>query len=136
MGTVYETITLKNLRDVLNAQCGYKEEDEIHQTQVKVIVDTGTSTLCITEELRLQLGLDIMGERPVTVANGAVEMAKMANWVEIHWKDRSTACQPMVVPGCQEILLGCIPLESMDLIVDPVRLELAGAHGDKIVYRA
>jgi hypothetical protein len=29
--------------------------------------------------------------------------------------------------------LGAIPLEDMDLIVNPVKQELAGAHGDEIV---
>jgi hypothetical protein len=30
-----------------------------------------------------------------------------------------------------EALLGVIPLEDMDLIVDPVKQELVGRHGDK-----
>ena len=133
MGTVHAIITLKNLRDVIGADFGYV--DEIRQFQVETIVDTGASTLCITEELCRQLGLEIIGEKPVSVANGARVMAKIADWVEIHWKDRSTACRPYVVPGGKETLLGCIPLEAMDLIVDPVRQELAGAHGDQIVHR-
>jgi hypothetical protein len=29
--------------------------------------------------------------------------------------------------------LGVIPLEDMDLVVDPVKQELAGAHGDEAV---
>jgi hypothetical protein len=32
--------------------------------------------------------------------------------------------------GTEEILLGVIPLEDMDLIVNPVDGCLAGAHGD------
>ena len=134
MGIVHATITLKNLRDDIGADFGYV--GEIRQAQVKTIVDTGASTLCITEELCSQLGLEIIGEKPVSVANGARVMAKLADWVEIRWKNRSTACQPYVIPGGRKILLGCIPLEAMDLIVDPVRQELAGAHGDEIVHMA
>jgi hypothetical protein len=33
-------------------------------------------------------------------------------------------------------LLGVIPLEFMDLIVDPVRQELVGAHGDEVILMA
>jgi hypothetical protein len=40
-------------------------------------------------------------------------------------------CEPWVVPGADHILLGAIPLEDMDLIVDPKNLKLIGAHGDK-----
>jgi hypothetical protein len=37
----------------------------------------------------------------------------------------------LVVSGDGKILLGAIPLEDMDLMVDPVRQELTGAHGDE-----
>jgi hypothetical protein len=33
-------------------------------------------------------------------------------------------------------LRGAIPLEDMDLIIDPKRQELIGAHGDEVVTRA
>jgi hypothetical protein len=31
------------------------------------------------------------------------------------------------------VLLGAIPLEDMDLIVNPAKGELVGAHGDEVV---
>jgi hypothetical protein len=34
-----------------------------------------------------------------------------------------------------DVLLGVIPLEFMDLIVDPVAEQLVGAHGDRIISR-
>ena len=39
-------------------------------------------------------------------------------------------CNPRVV-GSGNILLGVIPLEHMDLMVDPVSQTLVGAHGEK-----
>ncbi|MDR0315451.1 MAG: hypothetical protein LBH97_00960 [Treponema sp.] len=42
-------------------------------------------------------------------------------------------CEPWVVSGNGKILLGAIPLENMDLIVDPARQVLTGAHGDEEV---
>ena len=53
--------------------------------------------------------------------------------MEVNWKDRSMVCQPLVIPGKGEVLLGAIPLEDMDLIVDPARQVLTGAHGDEIL---
>ncbi|MDR0551023.1 MAG: hypothetical protein LBG72_03275 [Spirochaetaceae bacterium] len=41
-----------------------------------------------------------------------------------------------VVKDASEILLGVLPLEGMDLIVDPARQKLVGAHGDQVVYLA
>jgi len=37
------------------------------------------------------------------------------------------------VPNANNVLLGAIPLEDMDLIVNPKKLELVGAHGDEAV---
>jgi len=135
MGTVYATITIKNQFDVRDALNRYIKEDEVRQATVEAVADTGAITLFITEELRQQLGLDIVGEWPVTVANGAVEVAKRTDAVEVHWKDRSMVCRPYVLPNGNETLLGAIPMEDMDLIVDPAREMVVGAHGDKIVHR-
>jgi hypothetical protein len=40
-------------------------------------------------------------------------------------------CQAWVIPNAKEILLGAIPLEDMDLMVDPAGRKLVGAHGDE-----
>jgi hypothetical protein len=40
----------------------------------------------------------------------------------------------MVLPGQKEILLGVIPLEDMDLRVNPVECCLEGIHGDDWVH--
>ena len=136
MGTVYATITIKNQFDINKVELGLIKGEDIRQATVEAVVDTGAITLFITEELRQQLGLGIVGEWPVFVANGAVEMAKRTEAVEVHWEDRSMVCRPNVLLNSSEILLGVIPMEDMDLIVDPAREALVGAHGDKILHRA
>jgi hypothetical protein len=52
--------------------------------------------------------------------------------VMVCWKDRETPCQAVVLPGEAEVLLGALPLEGMDLTVNPLRNEVTGAHGDTI----
>jgi len=54
--------------------------------------------------------------------------------VKIQWKDRNTELPAIVVAGAKNVLLGALPLEAMDLIVDPVHKQLAGAHGDQPVH--
>ena len=44
-------------------------------------------------------------------------------------------CNPVVVPGDGNVLLGALPLEDMDLIVDPKKQIIKGAHGNKAVGR-
>jgi clan AA aspartic protease len=130
---VYADIVLKNAGDVTGVHRGFTKEEDVRKVSAKALVDTGTGTLVINEDIRRKLGLEIRGMRRATLANDAREMCKVTEPVEIHWKDRETVCPALVVSGAGDILLGAIPLEDMDLIVDPVRRELAGAHGDEVV---
>jgi clan AA aspartic protease len=132
MGIVQAEITLKNIRDKMKAEEGYIKEPEIRQTTVQAVVDTGAITLVINDQLRQQLGLGIVGAKQATLADNSKKMIQIAETVEVHWKNRSMTCQPWVV-SAGRILLGAIPLEDMDLIVDPGSQKLIGAHGDEEV---
>lgn len=134
MGTVYAEITLKNAVDVVNAQRGVIGEAQIRTATVNAMVDTGAGTLVINEELRQRLGLEVRRLLEVTLADNTKAVCKRVEPVEVHWKDREMSCQPLVVSE-GEVLLGLIPLEDMDLMVDPTRQQLTGAHGEKILSR-
>jgi clan AA aspartic protease len=134
MGTVYEKIILKNAGDVMNVRRGYIKEPEVRETTVRAVVDTGAINLVINEDVRQELGLTIMSTGEATLANDQKVVCQLTEPVAIHWKNRVTSCQALVVPGNREVLLGAIPLEGMDLMVNPVGQELIGAHGDEPVY--
>ena len=133
MGFVYTDITLKNVKDMMKAEEGLIKEAEIRQTTVQAMVDAGARTLVISEAVRQQLGLELKEERRATLANKTTVICNYTGPVDIHWKNRSCSVRALVLPDTAEILLGAIPLEDMDLIIDAARQELAGAHGDEAV---
>jgi predicted aspartyl protease len=133
MGTVYAQITLKNAFDVGKVERGYIKPQEVRQTTVMAMVDTGAGTLVINEEVCAILGLRIEGLRRASFGNAAKQVCKVTEPVKIYWKDRLCNCSALVVSGADEVLLGAIPLEDMDLIVNPAKQELVGAHGDEVV---
>ena len=135
MGYVFEEITLKNSNDVSNAMSGIIDEREIRQKTVEALVDTGCFTMVIDEELRRELGLRIVGEREVSLADNTTIICKEAEPIDIHWNERSTSMRPGVLPKIDKILLGALPLENMDLIVDPKFEKLIGRHGDRMLFR-
>ena len=135
MGYVYTDITLMNAYDVVGAHHGVIPEPEVRQTTVQAMVDTGAATLVINDAIRQELGLELYMEKEVRLANNASETVKVADPIEVHWKNRRMVCLPWVMPGDGEILLGAIPLEEMDLIVDPKYQEVVGAHGEKEIGR-
>ena len=135
MGYVYEIITLKNSNDVGNFQQGFIKESEIRKTSVKALVDTGARTLVINNEVLSTLGLAIIGKRGSELADGSWQDFQITAPVDILWEDRETSCRAIVAPDSSEVLLGAIPLEDMDLIVDPFQQKLIGAHGYEAIIR-
>jgi clan AA aspartic protease len=130
MGIIREEITLKNSRDVGNVQAGIVKKENIRQVTLQAVVDTGAITLVITEEVCETLGLFIRETKRARLADGQWREFKVTEPVEIIWKNRTTACNAYVVPG-GNVLLGAIPLEDMDLIVNPKTQKLEGEHGDE-----
>jgi len=132
MGTVFTEITLKNGSDLVLAQNGHIKDQNVRSITVDALVDTGAMTLVINEDICKKLGLSIEGSRTAFLAGGAGISCKITEPVRIYWKNRDATCRAWVLPG-NDILLGAIPLEEMDLAVDPVNKELFGVHGDEIV---
>jgi clan AA aspartic protease len=108
-------------------------EKQVRAVAIRAMVDTGAGTLVINEEIREKLGLAVIGLRKATLADGASTTYQVTEPVEIQWENRDATCKAIVVPDAANVLLGAIPLEDMDLMVDPVRQRLVGAHGDEVV---
>ena len=130
MGTVYAEITLKNAGDFIRVKEGLIIEQNVRKAKISAVVDTGAMTLVISEAVCEELGLEIQEQKVATLANNTKEICKVTEPVEIQWKNRRTSCEAMVIPGAETVLLGAIPLEGMDLMVNPVNLELVGVHGE------
>jgi len=134
MGMIHAEITLKNALDTGKAQEGLIGEQEVRSVSVTAVGDTGAASIVISEELRQKLGVGIKEERSVKLADGRRAPCKLTEAVEVHWKDRFWACPAVVVTGAESVLLRAIPLEGMDLMINPKTQELVGIHGDTIEY--
>jgi clan AA aspartic protease len=135
MGNVFAEITVNNVEDIVRVRDGRITEDNVRTVTLNALVDTGATTLVINEEIFNQLGLSVVEERFINLAGGSRLKCKVTSPVNIHWKNRSAAVRAVVMPQGKP-LLGVIPLEFMDLIVDPINLELVGANGDEAILLA
>jgi hypothetical protein len=68
------------------------------------------------------------------LADGTGANYKLSGPLEISWKNRKVICQAVIVPNADENLLGAIPLEAMDLMINPASQEVVGVHGDEAIY--
>jgi predicted aspartyl protease len=130
MGETRTTITLVNVMDFENAHAGLIKMADVRQLTVNALVDTGSAPLVINEEMRVKLGLRLMGSTTAGVVGGDRTECAFASGVIIYWNERYTCSLPLVIAKEPDTLLGFIPLECMDLRVCPVDQKVEGAHGD------
>jgi clan AA aspartic protease len=135
MHEVHTEITLKNGYDLEVARRGHIKETEVRQVTVNAVVDTGAWTLVINEETRAALGFEPKGADWVSLADGASSPCSVVGPVEVIWKNRRLNCDALVLPHAAEILLGAIPLEGLDIVVDPHFGKVVGRHGDQPLHR-
>jgi clan AA aspartic protease len=124
MGLVYADIELINAID-LGLVRRYKiGEEEVKRIKVNMLVDTGSVYMCINETVQEQLQLDIIEKRKGQLADGRVVEYDVVGPIEVRFENRRCVVDAMVLPGDNELLLGAIPLEDMDVMVHPYRREL------------
>jgi len=90
---------------------------ELAGVVVDALVDTGAVHLCIPEHVRIQLRLEAIDEKEVTLADGSKRLVPYVGPIEIKFKNRTGFAGALVLG--QQVLLGAIPMEDMDLIVIP-----------------
>jgi clan AA aspartic protease len=90
---------------------------ELESMAVDALADTGSTHLCIPEHVQLQLRLEVLEMREVTLADGSSRSVPYVGPVQLWFKNR-TGFTGALVMGDQ-VLLGAIPMEDMDLVVSP-----------------
>jgi clan AA aspartic protease len=130
MGLVYADITLQNSFDVVAAKNGIIAGEAVKTLPVKALVDTGAITLTINDKIAKQLDLEVKDQVDVELADGTRGKSNLVGPVDIRFHNRITSCLALVLPDATEVLLGAIPLEGMDVIIDPNSQQLT-VHPDR-----
>ncbi len=129
MGLIHTELELVNGLDLGLSRCGKLTSNEIRSMKVSALVDSGAMMLAINENIRVQLGLMKVDERLAELADGSVQKFDVVGPIEIRIPHRRCSVDAMVLPGDSEVLLGVIPMEDMDLIIDP-KSQTIGIHPD------
>lgn len=112
MALVYADISLRNPR-----------EAELRPLEVRALVDTGATHLCIPEHVAIQLKLERLYEREVTIADGSKKVCPYVGPIEVRFNGRGSFTGALVLGD--EVLLGAVPIEDMDLVISPSTHTLA-----------
>ena len=106
MGIVYADIRLSNF-----------SHPELEEISVNALVDTGALDLVIPEHLAIQLNLADLRPREVHLADGSRKLMRYAGPVKVEAMGRD--CVTAAVVMGDQVLLGAIAMQAMDVIVHP-----------------
>ena len=118
MGLVYAELDLANGGDTYLFRQGLLPETDIKNTTVTALVDSGAYMLSINENIKTQLDLPFIEKQFVTLADESTIEVEIVGPVEVRFENRRTSVDAVVLPGDAEVLLGAIPMEDMDVLID------------------
>jgi clan AA aspartic protease len=111
MGHVFADIELSNPR-----------QPNLELIKVSALVDTGALMLCIPEHIANQLSLEMESLREVTVADGRSANVPYVGPLRVGFGNRFCYVGALVLGD--EVLLGAVPMEDMDLVITPGRSQV------------
>ncbi len=106
MGLINANVELRNPR-----------KPELEPVLVDALVDSGSVHLCIPEHIRIQMKLDEIDKKEVTLADGSQKLVPYVGPIELRFKNRIGFAGALVMGD--QALLGAIPMEDMDLVIIP-----------------
>jgi predicted aspartyl protease len=135
LGRVVTEATIENLADLLEVRSGKLNDQQVRRLVVHdALVDTGCFSLSLPASMIAQLGLYKVSRRRLQTAAGPRD-ADQYSAVRLTIQGRSMTVDVSEVPDGCPVLIGQIPLEYMDFVVDPGNQRLIGnpAHGGEWV---
>src|SRR5438046_1880672 len=106
MGLVNAEVMLRNPR-----------KPELEPVKVTVLVDSGALHLCVPEHVQIQLELEEIDKKEITLADDSRKLVPYVGPVEVRFRNRVGFVGALVMGN--QVLLGAIPMEDMDLVVVP-----------------
>lgn len=98
---------------------GNPKDRTIQPMRVKALADTGALHLCIPEHIAIQLQLEELYKREVPTADGGRHLCPYVGPVEVKFENRGCFTGALVLGN--EVVLGAVPMEAMDILLSPAR---------------
>src|SRR4051812_8111593 len=120
MGKVLVAARIENLKDLWAVEQGILKKEEARSVEVDdALVDTGASTLSLPKRFVSLLGLAAGRSRTARTTGGPATI-QMHGTVRLTIQGRDWVGDVAEVPDDCPVLIGQLPLEGLDFMVDPV----------------
>jgi predicted aspartyl protease len=119
MGRTHVDVHLENFVDTVLRKTAGNGRRKVRKVTVRAFAHTGSALLCLHRDTIRALGLTHVKSAQARAANGDVVDRRIygAAWITI--LGRQCLAEIMEIPDNVSPLLGYIPLENLDLVVDP-----------------
>ena len=131
MGKVQVPAKIDNLNDLYEVSAGRLKPDQVRYIEVSdALVDTGTMLLMLPHRFVEQLGLQRYRTRRARTSGGMTDIP-MCGMALLTVQGRDCRVEVGEIPDDCPVLIGQIPLEMLDWVVDPIHQRLIGnpEHG-------
>ena len=132
MGRVLTEAKIENLGDLWNEKQGLLTAEKVRRiTVTDALVDTGATFLSLPIRVVQQLGLAPRYKKRIVTSDGTVCEVDVYDAVRLTIQDRDCSTDVIGVADNVPILIGQLPLEALDLVIDMRNHRLIGnpAHG-------
>jgi hypothetical protein len=136
VGRVTTAAMIESIEDLWAAERNLLAPDQVRRIRVDdALVDSGATLLSLPTAMIQQLGLKRTTSKRVMSSVGQSE-AWLYSPVRLTIQDRSCTMDVMEVPDGVPVLIGQLPLEHLDFVIDARSRTLIGnpAHGGEHVY--
>jgi len=130
-GKVLVSAKVENLHDLFNVEQGSMAPEQVRVIEVDdALIDTGATILSMPRRMIEQLGLRPVRSRQARTSAGPVTV-QVYGTARLTIQGRDCPTDVTELPDDCPVLVGQIPLELLDFVVDPVGQRLIGnpAHG-------
>lgn len=90
---------------------------ELKSIDIEALADTSAVHLCIPEHIKIQLGLDEVEKKEVVLADNSKRLVPYVGPIQMRFMNRTGFVGALVMGD--QVLVGAIPMEDMDLVVIP-----------------
>jgi len=126
VGKVLVSATVENWSDLHEVSLGLRAPAEVRSVTVAdAIVDTGATMLSLPKRMIEGLGLQRVRTRRARTAAGVFDFG-VYSLVRLEVQGRECPMEVAELPDECPVLIGQLPLEHMDWVVDPVGQRLIG----------
>jgi clan AA aspartic protease len=117
-------LKLRNTADLVRVRDGHLRPEQVRELEIDALVDTGATMLVLPADVVAVLGLRERERVGASLADGSVRLVPIVDEFEIEILGRRMTCDALVMPAGSTPLIGQIPLERLDLVVNPKSREV------------